>query len=92
MLVDIEGTTTPVSFVYDVLFPYAAERLEAFCAKAAGQPEVAEAIQMLRHEYELEGEPLPEFDNGAAFARHLMDQDRKSTGHRNVTSTLPKPA
>jgi len=23
ILLDIEGTTTPISFVYDVLFPYA---------------------------------------------------------------------
>ncbi len=88
VLVDIEGTTTPVSFVYDVLFPYAAERLEAFCAKAAGQPEVAKAIQMLRHEYQLEGEPLPEFGNGAAFARHLMDQDRKSTGLKTLQGLI----
>ena len=54
VLVDIEGTTTPVSFVYDVLFPYAAKRLEAFCAKAAGQPEADEAIQMLRREHQQE--------------------------------------
>ncbi|MEN3950347.1 acireductone synthase [Iodidimonas sp. SYSU 1G8] len=30
ILTDIEGTTTPVSFVYDVLFPYARARISAY--------------------------------------------------------------
>ncbi len=30
ILTDIEGTTTPVSFVYDVLFPYARARIAAY--------------------------------------------------------------
>lgn len=30
VVLDIEGTTTPISFVYDVLFPYAREALEDF--------------------------------------------------------------
>ena len=35
VLMDIEGTTTPLSFVHDVLFPYAQTRLPAFCAEHA---------------------------------------------------------
>jgi enolase-phosphatase E1 len=30
VLLDIEGTTTPISFVYDVLFPYALTHLRSF--------------------------------------------------------------
>ena len=30
ILLDIEGTTTPISFVHDTLFPYARERMESF--------------------------------------------------------------
>jgi 2,3-diketo-5-methylthio-1-phosphopentane phosphatase len=83
VLLDIEGTTTPISFVYDVLFPYAAARMETYCA--ARKPEAAEAIQLLRHEFEQEQEEeeegaVPDFGNGAAYARYLMEQDRKSTG------------
>ncbi len=33
ILTDIEGTTTPISFVHRVLFPYARERMAAFCAR-----------------------------------------------------------
>jgi enolase-phosphatase E1 len=83
VLVDIEGTTTSISFVYDVLFPYAAERLEAFCSRPDPGPELAEAIARLKREHadETWQDPeVPAFGNGAPYARHLMRQDRKSTG------------
>jgi enolase-phosphatase E1 len=85
ILIDVEGTTTPVSFVYEVLFPYAAERLEEACARAAEEPAIAAAVALLRQEHEAErqaggGDGLPPFGDGAPYARHLMARDRKSTG------------
>ena len=83
ILTDIEGTTTPVSFVYDVLFPYAEQRLEEACARADSEPSIAAAVARLRAEYEEEAttaKGLPAFDDGAPYARYLMGQDRKSTG------------
>ena len=41
ILTDIEGTTSAVSFVFDVLFPYAAQHLPAFIREHAEDPEVA---------------------------------------------------
>jgi enolase-phosphatase E1 len=79
VLTDIEGTTTSISFVYDVLFPYAAARLDAWLEEHRPQS----AIALLRREYKEEarsGAELPEFGNGAPYARHLMGLDRKSTG------------
>lgn len=83
VLTDIEGTTTSISFVYDVLFPYAEARLEEYCSNPEPGPELAGAVERLRSEYQDEvrkGAPLPDFGNGAPYARHLMSQDRKSTG------------
>jgi enolase-phosphatase E1 len=83
VLTDIEGTTTSISFVYDVLFPYAAARLEEYCSRSAAEPELAEALGRLRGEHEAEaarGAELPPFGNGAPYARRLMAEDRKSTG------------
>ncbi len=83
VLLDIEGTTTSISFVYDVLFPYAAARLDDYCSRPELEPEPAEALDRLRSEYDEEiakGTPLPPFGAGAAYARHLMAEDRKSTG------------
>jgi enolase-phosphatase E1 len=84
VLIDIEGTTTAIAFVYEVLFPYAAARLEATCA-SAGEPDgarVAAAIALLRAEHAAEPHhaDLPPFGNGASYARFLMARDRKSTG------------
>jgi enolase-phosphatase E1 len=41
VLTDIEGTTTPISFVRDVLFPFARERLPGFLAARAEDAAVA---------------------------------------------------
>lgn len=84
VLLDIEGTTTPITFVYDVLFPYAKSRLEAACQRASQNQSLRHAIELLREEHHREapalGEALPPFGNGAPFALWLMEQDRKSTG------------
>jgi enolase-phosphatase E1 len=83
VLTDIEGTTTSISFVYDVLFPYAEARLEEYCSKPDPGPELAGVLSRLRSEYEDEirqGASVPGFGNGAPYARHLMSLDRKSTG------------
>ncbi len=42
ILTDIEGTTSSISFVKDVLFPYAHRALPGFVREHAGEPEVRE--------------------------------------------------
>ncbi|HTE46924.1 MAG TPA: acireductone synthase [Gemmatimonadaceae bacterium] len=91
VVLDVEGTTTPVSFVYDVLFPYAFERLRPFIVARLGDPEVERAIGLLREEHAAEvatGEKIPEWSVGApgqidalvTYLEWLMDCDRKSPG------------
>ena len=41
IVTDIEGTTSRISFVHDVLFPYARARLPAFLAERGAEPEAA---------------------------------------------------
>jgi enolase-phosphatase E1 len=41
ILTDIEGTTTPIAFVRDTLFPYARARLPGFLETHGKEPEVA---------------------------------------------------
>ncbi|HYH44997.1 MAG TPA: acireductone synthase [Thermoanaerobaculia bacterium] len=84
VLLDVEGTTTPLSFVSEVLFPYAAERLPGFLARRRGDPEVNEALRALaeehRRESAAEGNAPPAFGDGLPFVRYLMAADRKSPG------------
>lgn len=89
VLTDIEGTTTPLSFVADVLFPFAKERLEDACASK--DPRFVEAVRQLRHEHEAErgsGASIPDFGTGAPYARHLMELDRKSTGLKTLQGLI----
>ena len=44
IVTDIEGTTTPIAFVQDELFPYARARLPAFLQTHADSPEVAACV------------------------------------------------
>lgn len=92
VLLDIEGTTTPLAFVHETLFPYARERLDAVLAQAPdGDPRIAEARRQLREEYEresLENPNLPPFGTGAPYAHSLMDLDRKSTGLKTLQGVI----
>jgi enolase-phosphatase E1 len=90
-LLDIEGTTTPVSFVYDVLFPFARQRLAAFMLSPRGERHLP-AVQAERAR---ETEPrAPRFDendpspSAAAYLRWLMDRDRKSTALKAVQGEI----
>jgi enolase-phosphatase E1 len=42
IVTDIEGTTMPIDFVHQTLFPYARARLAAFCAANRGRPVLAD--------------------------------------------------
>jgi len=50
-LLDIEGTTTPVNFVYKTLFPYASRKLESFLREHAEDSEVRSLIDDLHAQY-----------------------------------------
>lgn len=50
ILTDIEGTTSAVSFVFDVLFPYAAQHLPEFVRQNAGRADVAEQLAAVRRD------------------------------------------
>lgn len=95
VLLDIEGTTTPVDFVHRVLFPDARERMQAFLAAHAAEPEVAADVFGLQREHARDaalGGELPAWDGSpaaaAAYARWLIDQDRKLTALKSLQGRI----
>lgn len=48
IVTDIEGTTSSISFVHDVLFPYARTRLRDFVRKHASEDGVAQQLDAVR--------------------------------------------
>jgi enolase-phosphatase E1 len=49
ILLDIEGTTCPIDFVKDTLFPYAADQLDSFLDKEAANPKVQQLLHSVEH-------------------------------------------
>ncbi|KAJ2522705.1 enolase-phosphatase E1 [Coemansia sp. RSA 2049] len=47
VLLDIEGTTTPISFVHDVLFPYVTNNVKEFLEQRWGDPEVQTHVRAI---------------------------------------------
>ena len=73
IVIDIEGTTSSLSFVKDVLFPYARERLAAFVRAHASDPAVRAQLEATAS-----GEPLSDDDTIARLLQWI-DEDRKVT-------------
>jgi enolase-phosphatase E1 len=90
LLLDIEGTTTPIAFVHDVLFSYAREHVREFLAVNS----VAEDIALLREEHAVdvkEGRnPPPLIDSVAEYVEWLIALDRKSTGLKSLQGKIWK--
>lgn len=76
ILTDIEGTTSAVSFVFDVLFPYAARHLPGFVSEHATEPAVAEQVEAVRRE---SGEPGASIERVVAILLDWIAEDRKAT-------------
>jgi enolase-phosphatase E1 len=76
ILVDIEGTTSSISFVHDVLFPFARQALPAFLAANAGDEAVRAEIEAAAAEAGIDPADLGAV---AATLQRWIDEDRKAT-------------
>jgi enolase-phosphatase E1 len=74
ILTDIEGTTSSIAFVKEVLFPYARRALPGFVAAHGGEPEVRRWLDAVAEETGAAGD-----DAVIATLQGWIDQDRKHT-------------
>jgi enolase-phosphatase E1 len=91
VLLDIEGTTTPIDFVYQTLFPYARKHLQEYLSQNGSSADVGSIIEQLRRENSQDiannlNPPVitnqsqeAELASVTAYLYWLMDRDRKST-------------
>ncbi|MFL5911664.1 MAG: acireductone synthase [Gaiellaceae bacterium] len=89
VLLDIEGTTTPIAFVHDVLFGYARERLEPFLRDGWDEPDTRADVAALRAEAG-EDEDDADLEWALSYVRALMDEDRKSTALKSLQGRIWK--
>ncbi|TBW54445.1 acireductone synthase [Marinobacter halodurans] len=76
ILTDIEGTTSSISFVHDVLFPYAAEHMAAFVRERADDPAVREQLDAVARET---GTDARDLEALVTVLQGWIDEDRKAT-------------
>ena len=76
ILTDIEGTTSAVSFVFDVLFPYAAQHLPAFVRQQAQRADVALQLDAVRQD---SAEPDADVERVIEILLGWIAEDRKAT-------------
>jgi enolase-phosphatase E1 len=99
-LLDVEGTTTPISFVVDVLFPYARRHLRRHLNEHAASAEHSALIDRLRDEYHVDAlsgdaaqawvdTPMDaRLASAAAYCAWLMDRDRKSSALKELQGRI----
>jgi enolase-phosphatase E1 len=100
ILLDIEGTTTPIDFVYEVLFPYARLHLEEYLKRWAGSEELERDLLQLREEHVkdvaealaqpewIDAPPDAQMQSVARYVLWLMDRDRKSPGLKSLQGKI----
>ena len=101
IVLDIEGTTTPVEFVYKTLFPYANRKLKSFLREHIREPEVESLIQQLYSQHqddERQGlQPSAWIDDEhdesrthacVEYCQWLMAKDSKSTPLKSLQGKI----
>jgi len=99
LLLDIEGTTTPIAFVYNVLFPFARAHLTDYLSHHLTSEHVRPDVELLRAEHaedvanQLSPPPISEsadaeMDSIVDYVYWLMDGDRKSTGLKSLQGKI----
>jgi enolase-phosphatase E1 len=93
VVLDIEGTTSSVSYVYDVLFPYVRAHLDAFLAANWNDGEVQRVCTQIARDAGADslsawcGETEPRRHLLAEIGR-LMDRDAKTTGLKELQGLI----
>jgi len=84
IVTDIEGTTSSLSFVKDVLFPYARQHLPEYVRAHAQEPAVRAEMDAVR---EAVGKPL---DDDAVISQLIawIDEDRKITPLKSLQGRI----
>ena len=100
ILLDIEGTTSPIDFVYEVLFPYARLHLEEYLKRNAGTEELERDLLQLREEHVkdlaealappdwIDAPPDAQLQSVVRYVFWLMDRDRKSPGLKSLQGKI----
>ena len=80
IVTDIEGTTTSVNFVYEVLFPYARNHICTYLQDNKNKPDIKSLLTDIQSEA---GKKLS-LEQTCALLQQWMDEDRKITSLKTL--------
>ncbi|EDP73316.1 acireductone synthase, partial [Hydrogenivirga sp. 128-5-R1-1] len=86
ILLDIEGTVAPISFVKEVLFPYSKDKMESFVKENKENPEVREILDEVK---KIEGKNLTE-EEIIKTLKKWIDEDRKIAPLKDIQGLIWK--
>lgn len=91
ILLDIEGTTTPIDFVHKTLFPFAKARIGSFVQ--ANYNSLATEIAQIKDEHTNDKEYHGDLDTTSpaslsTYLEYLIDTDRKSTPLKSIQGKI----
>ncbi len=99
VLLDIEGTTTPIDFVYKTLFPYASGHVESFLAASHGDAEIHVIVRDLKAQRAKDAaaglappdwpdDSIDELRDCVAYVHWLMARDSKCTPLKSLQGKI----
>jgi enolase-phosphatase E1 len=100
ILLDIEGTTTPIDFVLRTLFPFARQKLQQFLLEHGTEPSIREDVAALRMQHRADADeklnpprwvddsPSAELTSAAAYGAWLIDRDSKCSALKSLQGKI----
>ena len=100
ILLDIEGTTTPIDFVFRTLFPFARQRLPQFLLEHGNEPSIRNDVDALRIQHRADAaghldpppwandSPRAELASAAAYGIWLIDRDSKCSALKSLQGKI----
>lgn len=99
ILLDVEGTTVPISFVYNTLFPYARKHITSWLANCPDDAEIRDALALLAEEnladmtfgappFRWSTDHTDSQASAAPYCLWLIDLDRKSRGLKVIQGRI----
>lgn len=100
ILLDIEGTTTPIDFVFRTLFPYARQRFQQFLFEHESVSSAREDVAALRTQHRADAaeklnpppwaddSPCAELASAAVYGTWLIDRDSKCSALKSLQGKI----
>ena len=87
IVTDIEGTTSSIAFVHEVLFPYARGHMPEFVRNSRSDPDIVPTLDAVRKEA---GEADADVERVIEILLHWIDVDRKATSLKSLQGLIWK--